>query len=213
MKRQKNILSYELCGNIYLNITNRCTAKCVFCRRNNPPDLKNPPYLTSNKPVFGFNLQLSNEPNVEDILIELENYNLSKSNQIVFAGLGEPLIRLDMVLNLARILTNRGIYTRLTTNGHAKYLYPKRNVADDLAKNGIKMISISLNAHDETTYNQLCKPIFNHAYSQMLEFAREVSRCGMDLRFTVVDIPQVNKEKCRQIAYDYDADFMIRPIS
>jgi hypothetical protein len=47
----------------------------------------------------------------------------------------------------------------------------------------------------------------------MLEFAKDVSSSGMELRFTVVSLPVVDIEKCRKIAKDHDADFKVRSYS
>ncbi|MFH0905055.1 MAG: metallo cofactor biosynthesis protein, partial [Methanobacteriota archaeon] len=99
---------------------------------------------------------------------------------------------------------------RLDTIGHAKLLYPERKVAQELADAGMNIVSVSLNAHDEETYNSLCVPKSRNAYSKMLEFAREVSKSGIELRFTVVNLPAVDIPKCREIAKEYCADFKVR---
>ena len=210
---KSDTLSYELCSNVYLNITNRCTAECIFCRRSDSNTLKSYNFFTSNESVYGHNLYLSKEPSTEEIMKELESYDFSKCNDVVFAGLGEPLIRLDSILEITKWLTRKSISVRLTTIGHAKFLYPERNVAKELADSGMKKVSVSLNAHDEATYNLLCRPKFENAYFMMLEFAREITKAGMELRFTIVDLPIVNTEKCRQVARKYGADFMVRTVS
>lgn len=168
-------------------------------------------YLRStNEPIYGVNLHLSKEPSLEEILKKLEDYDFSEYNEAVFTGMGEPLVRLDMVLEITKWLTCRGISVRLDTIGHAKLLYPERNVAKELACSGMKKVSISLNAHNEETYNQLCRPKFKNAYPMMLEFAREITKAGVGLRFTIMDLPIVDTEKCRKIARQYGADFMVR---
>ena len=168
---------------------------------------------SSNEPVFGHHLHLSKEPSTEEILKELESCDIPKYNEAVFTGMGEPLTRLDAVIEITKWLTRKGVSVRLDTIGHAKLLYPERNVAKELADSGMKKVSISLNAHDEATYNQLCMPKFENAYFMMLEFAREITKAGMGLRFTIVDLPIVDTEKCRQIARKYGADFMTRIFS
>ena len=165
---------------------------------------------SSNEPVYGYQLHLLKEPSIEEIIKELESYDFSKYNEAVFTGMGEPLTGLDVVIEITKWLTRSGIPVRLDTIGHAKFLYPERNVAKELADSGMKKVSVSLNAHDEATYNLLCRPKFENAYFMMLEFAREITKAGMELRFTIVDLPIVNTEKCRQIARKYGADFMTR---
>ena len=194
----KDTIVYEAHGNLYLNITNRCTSDCVFCIKR---------YSDG---VYGFNLRLSKEPAVSTIIDELSGIELSKYREAVFTGLGEPLVRLDEVLEITQWLTSQGMRTRLDTIGHAKLIYPGRNVAKELADAGMKIISISLNAHDEETYNQLCAPKHRNSYQKMLEFARDVSKAGMELRFTVVNLPKVDIDKCASIAKEYCADFKVR---
>lgn len=197
MNRKDTIL-YEAHGNLYLNITNRCTAECVFCIKR---------YSDG---VYGYNLRLSREPTLSEIIKELTEADISKYKEVVFTGFGEPLVRLKDVLEITKWLSTRGIPVRLDTIGHAKLLYPDRNVASELAKSGMKVVSISLNAQDADTYNQLCDPKYIKAYQKMLEFAKDVSKAGMELRFTVVNLPVVDIEKCREIARQYCADFRVR---
>ncbi len=194
----KDTIVYEAHGNLYLNITNRCTAECVFCLKR---------YSDG---VYGYNLRLSKEPTLSEILKELSEHDLSKYREVVFTGFGEPLIRLNDVLEITKWLTKKGIAVRLDTIGHAKLLYPERNVARELAESGMKVVSISLNSQDAETYNQLCDPKYIKAYEKMLEFARDVSKTKMALRFTVVNLPVVDIKKCEKIAKEYCADLKVR---
>jgi cyclic pyranopterin phosphate synthase len=195
---RKDTILYEAHGNLYFNITNRCTAECLFCIKR---------YSDG---VYGYNLRLSREPSLSQILKELSNIELSKYKEAVFTGLGEPLVRLNDVLEITKWLTSRGIPVRLDTIGHARLLYSDRNVAKELAEAGVKIVSVSLNAQDENTYNQLCSPRFKDAYRKMLEFARDVSKAGMELRFTVLNLPKVDIARCSEIAETYGAEFKVR---
>lgn len=189
---------YEAHGNLYLNITNRCTADCVFCVKR---------YSDG---VYGYNLRLSAEPELNDVIEALSKIDLSKYKEVVFTGFGEPLTRFDDVLEITKWLTAKGVSVRLDTVGHVGIMYPERNVAKELADSGMKAVSISLNAHNAETYNQLCNPTFKNAYEKMLEFANDVSKVGMELRFTVVELPLVDIEKCTGIAKEYCAEFKVR---
>ncbi len=195
---KKDTIIYEAHGNLYLNITNRCTADCVFCIKR---------YSDG---VYGYNLRLSREPTLSEIIERLSRCDLSNYKEVVFTGFGEPLVRLDDVLEITKWLTARGSQVRLDTIGHAKLLYPDRNVAQELNESGMKVVSISLNAQDANTYNRLCDPKYIKAYEKMLEFARDVTKSGMQLRFTVVNLTVVDIEKCRNIADEYCADFKVR---
>lgn len=196
--KKKDTIVYEAHGNLYLNITNRCTAECVFCIKR---------YSDG---VYGYNLRLSKEPTVSEIIKQLSEKELSSYREVVFTGFGEPSVRLDDVLEITRWLAEQGIRVRLDTIGHARLLYPDRNVAQELAEAGMKVVSISLNAQDAETYNKLCDPKYLMSYQKMLDFARDVSKAGMELRFTVVNLPVVDIKKCEEIAQEYCADFKVR---
>src|SRR4030042_2523484 len=82
---------YWLGDNLYLNITNKGSNRCIFCIRN----FKNG--------VANFNLKLSEEPSVATILSELEKALYARNwKEIVFCGLGEPTARVDCLLEVAR---------------------------------------------------------------------------------------------------------------
>jgi len=195
---KKDTIVYEAHGNLYLNITNRCTADCVFCIKR---------YSDG---VYGYNLRLSKEPKLAEIIKELSELDLSKYKEVVFTGFGEPLVRLDDVLEITKWLAARGMPVRLDTIGHAKLMYPDRDVAQELADAGMETVSISLNAQNAETYNQLCDPKYLKAYEKMLEFAKDVSKAGMRLRFTVVNLPVVDVDRCKEIAREYCADLKVR---
>lgn len=196
-------LYYEAHGNLYLNVTNRCTADCVFCIRN------------FSNGVYGYDLRLSKEPSKEEILDALGKIDLEKYREIVFTGFGEPTLRLDTVLEVTRWLNARpeGIKVRLDTNGHASLIWPKRDVVSEMKAAGIDSISISLNAESEDTYNKLCQPVYEDAYRAVLAFISEAKKAGIHVRATVVDYPGIDVEKCRKLAEGLGADFHVRELS
>ena len=197
-KTEKDTIYYEAYGNLYLNITNKCSASCVFCVRD------------FSDGVYGYNLRLSHEPTVEEIISELETLDLSKYKEVVFTGFGEPTIRLDELLKVTRYLNERNIVVRLDTNGHAGLIHPDRNVISELKEAGLSAVSVSLNAESEELYNELCRPIYDNSYQAMLDFTREALDAGIHTRMTVVDMPEIDIEKCERIAHDIGADFHVR---
>lgn len=194
----KDIIYYEAYGNLYLNITNRCSANCVFCIRD------------FSDGVYGYNLRLSHEPTVNEIISELKSIELSKYKEVVFTGFGEPTIRLNEMLEVTRYLNERNIVVRLDTNGHAELIHPDRNVISELKEAGLSAVSVSLNAESEELYNELCRPIHDNSYQAMLDFTKEARDAGMQTRMTVVGVPEIDIEKCERIAQDLGADFHVR---
>lgn len=196
-----NTIYYEAHNNLYLNLTNRCSADCVFCIRNFADG------------VYGYNLRLSKEPSTEEIIEALKGLDLSKYREIVFTGLGEPTLRFDVVLAVTRWLKSRGLKIRLDTNGHAALINPKMDVIAELKNAGMDSISVSLNAESEEKYNRLCRPAHKNAYRAILDFVRHAKEAGISTRVTVVQVPEIDLEKCREVSKDLGSDFHIRTLS
>lgn len=196
-----NTIYYEAHNNLYLNLTNRCSADCVFCIRNFADG------------VYGYNLRLSKEPSTEEIIEALEGLDLSNYREIVFTGLGEPTLRFDVVLAITRWLKSRGLRVRLDTNGHAALNNPELDVIAELKNAGMDSISVSLNAESEEKYNKLCKPVHKNAYRAVLDFVKDAKKAGISTRVTVVNIPEIDVEKCRKVSEELGSEFHIRTLS
>lgn len=98
---------YRYGSTYYINMTNRCPCRCVFCVRNNTDHLGDAECLW-----------LDGEPSVEDVMRELRSVDLSESREVVFCGYGEPTERFDDVKEVARrIKAEYGKPVRLDTNG------------------------------------------------------------------------------------------------
>ena len=112
---------YWLENKLYLNITNRCSNCCFFCLRN------------FKRGVGDFNLKLSEEPSLEQIIQELDEVlHMRRWNEVVFCGFGEPTERLDVLLEVARWIRlhyHRSLTIRVNTNGHGYLLNRGRDLA------------------------------------------------------------------------------------
>ncbi|MEW6087183.1 MAG: YchF/TatD family DNA exonuclease [bacterium] len=188
-------IAYPIRNSIYLNITNRCTSECTFCIR----------YKTDF--VKGHNLKLKKEPGLEEILNSLEN--AENYSEVVFCGYGEPLLRLELIKKIAGNLKARGLKVRIDTNGHGNLIY-KRNILPEL-KGLVDAMSISLNTENEDKYFKLCKPIFGkETYLEVIEFIKEAKKYIPEVNVSVVALPEVNVEKCREIAKNLGVGFRLR---
>ena len=194
----KDTLAYEVHNNLYLNITNRCSARCTFCIRD------------ISDGVYGYDLWLSREPTLEDMISHLSELDLKKYKEIVFTGFGEPTARLSVLLRITAWLHEQGIRVRLDTNGHAALINPDIDVVNELKRAGMNAVSVSLNAQNEELYEKLCRPIFAGSYQAMLTFARQCIGVGISTRMTVVKVPDVDIEACEKIAKDMGASFFAR---
>ncbi len=191
------VIVYRLENNLYLNITNRCTNDCCFCLRNIEPC------------IVGCNLWLDREPAARKVIETIGDP--TPYDEIVFCGYGEPLTRLEVVKKVCKYVKSFDKKTRIDTNGQANLIY-NRNIVPEL-KGLVDSISISLNAENAEKYNKLCRSEFGEkAFDGVVEFARECVKHIPEVTLTVVDLPEIDVDKCRKIAAEIGARFRVRPL-
>ncbi len=188
-------LAYKIRNSLYLNITNRCSNHCTFCPKFEDLTLK------------GHNLELEREPTTPEIIAAVGVPE--DIDEIVFCGFGEPLIRLDTVLQVAPDLKQRGFRIRINTDGQANLVHG-RNILPELA-GLVDCISVSLNASDSVTYQNLCNSPFGAAgFSGVCDFIREAVSHIPAVIASTVTVPGVDVEACRILAQSLGAEFRIR---
>ncbi|MEJ5227828.1 TatD family hydrolase [Thermodesulfovibrio sp.] len=190
----KGEIAYKIRDSLYLNITNRCTNVCKFCVRFHTDYVK------------GHNLRLENEPSVEDLIRAIENPK--NYREIVFCGYGEPFLRLDVIKEVAKWIKEKGGRVRVNTNGHGNIIHGRRILPE--LKGLIDSISISLNAQDRETYNKICKPMYPNAYEAVIDFIKDAKENVPYVQVTVVNLPEIDIEKCREIANSLGVKLKIR---
>ncbi len=196
-------LVYLLDGKVYINLTNSCTNNCVFCIRDIKDD------------VVGANLFLSSENvKAEDVIAQLEKIHEKLSSEIIFCGYGEPMLKLDIIKEVAKYIKEKYPNTiiRINTNGQANLVY-KRNVLPEL-KGLIDKFSISLNGENEEVYNRISLPKIEGAYTAVKDFIKEAVKEGFDTTATIVTGYKnynVDMPKCIEITKDLGAKFRERP--
>jgi len=193
---EKGEIVYKIRDNLYLNITNRCTNECFFCIRFHSDYVK------------GHNLRLSEEPTEEELKDAIGDP--SQYREVVFCGYGEPLLRIDLVKSVAAWIKQNKGRVRINTNGHGNLIHG-RNILPEL-KGIVDSISISLDAHDEETYNKICRPSFKNAFREILSFIKEAGKYIPEVKITVVTLEGVDVEKCRKIAEDLGVGFRVRKL-
>lgn len=191
-------ITYELGKSLYVNITNRCSNACTFCVRKDEPTINGVD-----------DLWLEREPTQEEILEDILKRDLDQYEELVFCGYGEPTYRLDEICAIAKEVKQvNTIKTRINTNGHGNLIF-KRDMTP-LLKDTIDVVSISLNAKNKEEYKELCRPVFEDAYDELLEFARRAGKYTKVV-LTIVDIlPIEDQEACRKISKSVGAELRIR---
>ena len=200
-QKEKPTSVYWLENTLYLNITNVCSSNCDFCIRK------------FKSGVSGFRLKLAEEPSAAQVIAELkEVVHRRRWTELVFCGFGEPTAKLDCLLEVTRwIRQNYGkpLTIRANTNGHGYLLNPDRDVAKELKAAGVNKVSISLNAADEKTYNEVCKPKSDNAYGAVLEFIDKAKK-ELEVEVTAVIIPEVDLHKIEARAEELGVKFRLR---
>jgi len=195
-------ITYPARTGIYVNMTNRCPCACTFCLRNNKDH------------VFDSDsLWLDREPTIQEVCDSIDTWDLTKYEEIVFCGYGEPTERLHDLLEVAKYIKSKSaIKIRINTNGLAD-LICNESTAPKL-KGLIDTVSISLNATDKDEYLKVVRPKFGiQSYDAMLKFAKECTEYVPSVIMTVVDVvtSKDEQEACRKICESVGATLRIRP--
>ncbi len=199
-ENRKDTYLYALDGNLYVNLTNKCSNACDFCVRNE---------RTS---YYGNYLWLKNgDPTAEKVMAAANGYgDLSRFKEAVFCGFGEPTYRVAEMLALCEYFHGKGLKTRLNTNGQGN-LINKRDIVPEL-KGKVDFVNVSLNASCYEKYQPICRSQFKEAgFAGLLEFAKSCRKNGVDCRFSIVDcIGEEEVEACKKLAQSVKVPLYIR---
>lgn len=192
---QTGKIAYQIRDSLYLNITNRCTNSCIFCAKFDDFVVK------------GHELKLDHEPDAKEIMAAIGD--ASRYAEVVFCGYGEPLLRLDMIIAVARWLKSRNIRVRINTDGQSNLVYG-RNIVPELS-GLVDSISISLNAADAETYQALCQSSFGDcSFEAVTDFIKRAKQVIPEVTATAVSYPGVDIEACRALATKLGVSFRAR---
>jgi TatD DNase family protein len=128
---------------------------------------------------------------------------------VVFCGYGEPLIRLDLVKEVAAWLKQRGVRVRINTDGQANLVH-RRNVLPEL-EGLVDAVSVSLNAPDAETYQRLCRSKFGESgFQAVKDFLAAAKQHIPSVTATAVGLPGIDLEACRKVAAGIGVEFRER---
>ena len=191
---------YTYAGSAYMNITNKCPCRCVFCIRSNGDGLGS-----------AESLWLKGDPTIEEIKAEIDNFDFSPFSEVVFCGYGEPTEALDNLIETAKYLKEKlSLKIRLNSNGLSDLINGKPTA--HLLEGIVDIISISLNAPDAESYQRVARSKFGmEAYPALLKFAEDCKKYIPSVKFTVVDVLSKEEiERCKKIADDMGIPLRIR---
>ncbi|MBN1356780.1 YchF/TatD family DNA exonuclease [bacterium] len=196
---ERGSIGYRIRDSLYLNITNRCLNRCLFCVRNRSPF------------YFGYHLVLDREPEPAQIVSAVASS--SGAEEVVFCGYGEPLMRPETVLEVARRIRPYTRRIRLNTSGFISPAVNRKELADNLAS-VIDIVEVSLGTPDPRGYAAICRPLHpepHRIWDQVHDFIRTcIAISGWSVRLSCVDYPGVDIEKCRSFAASLNLPLKIR---
>lgn len=197
---RKDTYAYVLDGNLYINLTNKCSNGCDFCVRNE---------RTS---YYGNYLWLRHgEPTAEKVIAAVKGLgDITRFKEAVFCGFGEPTYRVAEMVALCDYFHEKGLSTRLNTNGQGN-LINKRDIVPEL-KGKLDLINVSLNASCKEKYQPICRSQFGESgFDAMIEFAKLCRKNGVPCRFSIVDcIGEAEVEACKKLAESVKIPLYIR---
>lgn len=194
---------YSYKEKVYLNITNQCPCRCTFCIRTKKDAVGNAESLWHEK-----------DPSVEEIKEAIDHYDLSQTNEVIFCGYGEPVVRLDVLIEISKYVKETyHLPVRANTNGLGNLIHGRR-IEKELC-DAVDSISVSLNMPDAKSYQEVVRSKYGEqSFDAMLEFAVECRKYLEHVQFSVVDvIGEENVEKSKVLAEKLGVPLRVRKYS
>ena len=193
---------YKVHNNLYVNLTNKCPCACTFCLRQNMD------HVGESKSLW-----LEREPSAAEAIAEFAKFDMSRFNEVVFCGFGEPTEAFEVLKKVAAFVKETyHMPIRLNTNGLGT-LVNGRDITPEM-EGLIDTVSISLNTPNADRYHELVRSKFgDKSFDAMLDFARSSTKYVTNVVMTTVDttITKEEEEECRRICDSIGAKYRIRP--
>lgn len=194
--------AYTYDGVLYFAVTRRCTLHCTFC-----------PKTQGVWTVAGNDLRSDPELDADQLIAAAEAVGLPDFHRVAFVGLGEPTLRLEVVLEVGRALRARGHHVRMVTDGLAN----RRHGFDVTPRfaGALDEVDVSLNAPDGDTYARLCPNVYGaSAHASVCEFVREVKKHVPVVKVSAVAVPELDPaalQAIRALAESLGVELRVRP--
>ena len=190
-------VAYTLGRTLYLSVTNRSNALSILKTRG--PGFVMPP-------SSGFALLSDPEPDASELAAivdatyeRAEIVGMGENDPgVVFAGAGEPLLRLDVVVDtIAMVRESRhGVPFRVHSNG----LHEPR-VAKALARADVDRVTVALATADPNQYETLMRPEPGAGgHAAVCGFIAALADAGVEVEAVAVAAPGVAVADARKLA-------------
>ncbi len=201
--KKEMCITYEVENRLYINMTNGCSNSCTFCIRNNGDG------------AYGSDsLWLEREPDVSEVLESVFLRDVSKYDEIVFCGYGEPSYRLHDAREVALKIKEEypEAKVRINTNGQSDLIFDMDTA--NLYADAFDTVSISLNASNTNKYMEMCRPVYEEkAFPAIIKFAENVKKYVTNVAFSVVReaLSAAELYECEKIAERMGVTLKVRP--
>lgn len=196
--KNEDTITYVINNKLYINPTNKCNLHCRFCERE----------TDRNFMVKGYWVWTRRDPSADDIIREIPNPEAY--DEIVFCGYGEPTLRMDVIKEVSSYIKSKSPNTKVRVDTNGLYLaFGKKEDLENL-RGLVDTFSISLNAPDENTYNEVCRPPYKNAFSLLIEFIKTVKELGFEVITTAVTYPGVDIDATEKLALELGTKFRKR---
>lgn len=193
---------YKVHNNLYVNLTNQCPCACTFCLRQ-----------TMDRIGESDRLWLDHEPSFEEVVETFKKFDVSKFDEVVFCGFGEPTMAFPMLKKVAKYVKDTfDKPIRINTNGLGNLIW-ERDITPEL-KGLVDTISISLNTPNAEKYHELVRSKFGEqSFDAMLTFAKNATQYVPNVVLSTVDTTLTKEEEaeCQKICDKIGATYRIRP--
>jgi len=187
---------YRYGSSLYVNITSKCNNNCVFCIRNTADGLG------------GYFLKHQADPDEHLVLSAIREYPIEDFEELVFCGFGEPTLRYQLLMTCAKAVKQRGVRTRLNTNGLCMAFLEETEVI--VLLNCFDSVSISLNASGEKEYSRICQSSVSNAWGKLLKFIRMAKKSDASVQLSVVGNSKVDIHRAQALAGRLELPLRIR---
>ncbi|KRT54756.1 TatD family nuclease-associated radical SAM protein [endosymbiont of Ridgeia piscesae] len=191
-------IAYQINNRLYLSITDRCTLECAFC-----------PKTQGNMQVKGYDLTPDHRPEAEEIIAAIDDPKAY--DEVVFCGFGEPTLRLNVLLKVARNIKSRGGRVRVNTDGLANLVH-KNDTLPALSE-CVDAISVSMNGQNEEVYERHCRPNLPGSFEAMIKFIEDAKAHIPQVTATAVNgLEGLDIDACRKRAEALGVEFRQREL-
>lgn len=206
-------LTYWLGSSFYVSLTNRCNSTSLIAARG-------PSFEMPKESGFCF-LPDDYEPSAQDVSDAVHaayatddrkvSESMGESDEgVIFAGAGEPLLRLDELTEACRNIKEErhGVPLRVNTNG---LVLDAESVVNALKESGVGSVSVLMLGANPKQYAEFMQPADGLEFGHACSFVCAAVEGGIDVTCTTVQRPEINVSDVRALAMGLGAiDFKVR---